>query len=215
VQQAAQQKALAGTPQQTAQLVSEKTQQFLQDPSLGRDPEAQKQLRLDQLRRQQAEQFEQARQATGGIANLGINLQDLVSEQVRQRQELQDTGRQFDIDEENRRQQELISALAQGRDTAGLEQAIQTGDIQNLLATGQGALGFAELASKQDILLSQQDFEATQSALDQQFQLAVQNNDINAQKDILGQQLAFEQKQADLGRRKWLTLKLLLIRIYL
>lgn len=200
VQQTAQQKALAGTPQQTAQLVSQQTQGLLQDPSMGRDPEAEKNLALDQLRRRQAESFEQFRQATGGVANTGVNLQDLVSAQLQQRQEMTDTGRQLDIDEQNRRQQEMINALAQGRETAQLEQGLQTGDIQNLLATGEGALGFAELASKQDILLSEQDFAATQKALDDQLKLAIQANDINAQKDILGQQLEFEKKQAELGR---------------
>lgn len=200
VVQTAQQRAITGAPPETLQQVSGRTQEFLADPTLGRDPEATKRATLDQLSRQQAQGFEAFRQATGGEAATGVNVQDLLATQLQQRQERTDVERQLDIDEQNRRQQELIAALGEGRATAGLEQAVQTGDIQNLIDAAGGALGFAELASQRDILLSEQDFSATQNQLNQQFELAVQSNDINAQKTILGQKLAFEAKQAELGR---------------
>lgn len=200
VVQGAQQQALGGVQTGTTGLVTQKTQELLQDPSLGRDPQAERKLATDQLRREQAQDFEALRQATGGVANTGINLQNLVSAQLQQRQERTDVGRQFDIDEQDRRQNELVNALVQGRETAGLEQAQQTAGIQDLISAAGGALGFAELASKKDVLLSQQEFETTQAALDKDFQLAVQNNDLQGQKDILSQQLAFENKQAQLGR---------------
>lgn len=199
VVQQAQTQAMQGTNTGTSSLVSQQTQSLLKDPSLGKDYEAQKKLALDQLARKQASDLEALRQATGGTANLGINVQDLMQMQLGQRQERTDIGRQYDIDAQQQKQKDMLAALAAGKETVGMEQGLATSNIQNMITASGGALGFAELAAKQDILLSQQDFQAAQNALDKELKLAMQSNDINAQKSILEKQLAFEAKQQALG----------------
>lgn len=196
---AAQQKAQQGTTMQTANLVSQQAQNLLQNPSQDTDYEAQKKLALDTLQRTQAQDLEAMRQATGGVANTGVNIADLLSTQLSQRQEKTDLSRQMDIDAQAQKQQDLLNALAAGQEAVSMEQGLQTSDINNMINAAGGALGFAELASKQDILLSEQDFTAEQNALAQEYALAIQSNDIEAQKDILTKQLAFEAQQAALG----------------
>jgi len=177
VVETAQQKAIQGTPSQTASLVSQNAQNLLKDPSMGKDYDAQKKLSMDQLAKQQSSDLEKLRQSTGGTANLGFNIGNLASAQLQQRQEKTNLSQQMDIDAQQQKLSDGLAALTAGQQTVGMEQSLQSGDIDNLIKTSDGALSFAELASKENMFTSQQEWDTTESQLQKDFEMAMTQGD--------------------------------------
>ena len=196
----AQQKAVGGFTSEEFNRLNELTQQFMQDPSLGRDPELAKQKAMDEFNKQRAQGFEAYRQATGGEAGLGPREESLLAMQLQTSSERAAFERDIDLQEEDRKREQLMQALAVGTGNVQLQQEIYQGDINAMIASAGGALGFAELAQRENILLSEQEYDKWKTQYTGELQTSLQSNDINAVRQNLQTQLDFEKHQAGLGR---------------
>lgn len=196
-----QRKAVAGFKPEELNRLNELAQQFMQDPNLGRDPELAKKKAMDEFNEQRAQSFEAYRQATGGAAGIGPREESLLAMQLQTGAERAAFSRDIDIQEEEIKRKNLLEALAVGTQNVQLQQGIYQGDIDAMIASAGGALGFAELAQRENILLSEQEYDRWKTQYTGDLQTNLQKNDINAVRQNLQTQLDFEKQQAALGRQ--------------
>lgn len=175
-------------------------QQYLQDPSLGGNPDLAKQKALEEFDRERAQGFEQWRQTMGHVAGKGAVQEEGLAMQLAGATERARLGRDIDIQQQELKRQQMMEALALASGHVGQQQEIWKGNIEAMIQAAGGALGFAELAMKEKILLSEQEYDRWKTEYQGNLQTALQSNDIEAVRDNLNFQLDFEAQQAELGR---------------
>ena len=198
--QTAQQKALTGFQSPESDLLNQRVNELLQDPSLGRNPDLARQIAMDEFDKNRAGAIEAFRQQTGAIAGSGNIDELLLSKSLEAAEGRTALERQMELEDQELKKTEMFDALAAGTTNVQLQQAIQTGDINNLINAAGGALGFADLAMRENIALSDQDFTLTRDQFAREHDLALQSNDENKARSLLQKQLDFETQQASLGR---------------
>lgn len=198
VLQTAQQQALTGLQTPIQGLVQQKTQQLLEAPQV--PDQRVKQLALEQFDVQRAQAQEAARQGLADVAGAG-QIQDLfLREALGAGERRAQFGTRLDIEAQQRAQEANLRALSEGRATLEQQQQLQTGGIQNLLASRQGSEAEA-----------QREFAAGESAIERGLKVFTQSQDIAAQQNLAtlqgkiqqGLQLTaqdFQGVQADLDR---------------
>jgi hypothetical protein len=200
VLQTAQNRAIGQANSPVQQLVSQRAQEVL-NPQTPFNEQEFIQTAIDKANREQAQAFEQARQATGGVSNVGMNDKALGQLALQGRQQIADLKRTVPIEARNAAFADMAQRIELGNKTAANESAIRAQDIANLVAVRGAAEGDLERDFKMTTLLAEQDFQKEITGTQQAHQLAMQNNDITAARETLKQQLAFEEAQSKLGRQ--------------
>jgi len=200
VVQGAQEKALGGFQSEEYNLLNQRVNELLQDPSLGRNPELAKQIALDEYNKNQAQAIEAFRQQTGNIAGSGNIDEMLLAKNLEAAEGRTELERKMELEEQELKRKDMFDALAAGSQNVQMQSAIQTGDIDNMINAAGGALGFADLAMRENIALSELDYNKTRDGLTREHDLLVQSGNFEQADKVLEKQLAFEDKQAELGR---------------
>jgi hypothetical protein len=206
VVQKAQQVALQGPQTQTQNLVSQQTQNLRKDPNAGIDYNKQNQSQMEAFDFNQQKALEAQRQKTADVSNTGQNLYDLTDLALKTNLDRSGLSSQLTAQSQKDARANLVQALAEGRSTAATEQAgfgAQLSGLATAQSTGSQASDQAfqwamkntdqsfakEMTDIQNKFtsgerVSGQDFASAQASLDRQQQLAIQNNDIQAQQNI-------------------------------
>ena len=217
VLQAGQNRALQGFQSPTGQMLSQQTQQLLQNPQMGVNPQQQVQQNLETYDQQRAQAMEAARQKLAPVMHTGEARGDFMDLAIQGAQQRAQFESEQTAAAQQQARQNLLDALAAGRETAETERKRFATDIgalvdirgaaegqeersfeqaeratdrgmdvakTNLAATlqvgsqimdQQGQMALAELQGKidQGLLLTGQDFQATQAELDRQLEQAI------------------------------------------
>lgn len=156
-------------PSQVQQQVTNQTQNLLNNPTQGWSGEQYKQNQLSNYDDQQAKLFESMRQKFADTANTGMFQKDALSNQLQAVKDRRTLGSDIDYENRDYQRQSLIDALAQGRETEGMNQGIKSSIIDNLAKAIQSGEGEANRATdtqarregySQDILLKNMDTES-------------------------------------------------------
>lgn len=230
--QAGQQAVTRGFQTPTLDLTQQRTQDFLNDPMMGRDPRDIKTQKMDVFNREIARAAQRAKEEAapvygagevrGELADLGLRL---AQERAKYSSELDEqlydqmTERMLRSIEEGRRTEESARARqatqiggiaqisgamegAEGRAFQQAENAIQRGmDLATRTGDQNFQLALTELQGKiqSGLMVQEQDFDASQAALDRQQQLTMQGTDINAKREFLDTQLDFDRMKMERG----------------
>lgn len=184
----ANQQAQQGFQSPNAQLTSQQTQALLKDPNQGMDFDAYRRNQLSQIDSQQADALEAARQGLVGASGSSLAQNNLMGIALKGIENKANFTNQLDASIANQRSQNLLNALAAGRETTGMELGISEQNLNSLLA----ARGAAEPE------LNRQQ-TSSENAMNRGLELALQSNEINAQKEALSQQLAMDKWKAESG----------------
>lgn len=202
VLQTAQTAAIQGMtqPHTTLNQTSQATQQLLKNPSGQFNPQQYKTLQMDQFNRDQGNQLEALRQQTAPVANTGSNLQGLIGVALQHGQQRADLDRGIDLDLANKTQEDLIKAIAEGRQTSQSESDINAQAINNLVNVRGSAEG-EENRTLQEKLEADKNW-LTQQGIDLQ-KAEIEGYTDASGKHVMGKlELAAAQYGIDLGRWK-------------
>jgi hypothetical protein len=169
----ANQLAQQGFQSPNAQLTSQQTQALLKDPSQGMDFDAYRRNQLSQLDSQQADALEAARQGLVGASGSSLAQNNLMGIALKGIENKANFTNQLDASIANQRSQNLLNALAAGRETTGMELGISEQNLNSLLA----ARGAAEPE------LNRQQ-TSSENALNRALELTLQSNDLQGNKEL-------------------------------
>lgn len=202
-----QQTVLGQQQSQVMPLLQQQTSSYLQDPNLGYNPAANKQMQLEQYDRQASQAAEAARQQLGDTSQSGELKSDYLKTLLTNVQNRGDLSRKIDTEAATQNQTNLLNALAQGRAQVGTENETNTANINDLVAARGAAEGERSQDSAnaqqmavldktygQDMakLVATQNWTGAQNELDRQAAIAKQNNDIAAQQNIVKLQASLD-----------------------
>ncbi len=156
-----------------AQLTSQQTQALLKDPNQGMDFDAYRRNQLSQIDSQQADALEAARQGLVGASGSSLAQNNLMGIALKGIENKANFTNQLDASIANQRSQNLLNALAAGRETTRMEQGISEQNLNSLLA----ARGAAEPELNRQ--LTEQ-----QNALNRTLELTLQSNDLQGNKEL-------------------------------
>lgn len=211
-----QQTVLGQQPSQVMPLLQQKTASYLQDPNLGYNPAANKQMQLEQYDREASKAMEAARQQLGDTSQSGELKNEFLKNVLTNTQNRGDLSRKIDTEAATQNQTNLLNALAQGRAQVGTENETNTANINDLVAARGAAEGERSQDSAnaqqmavldktfgQDMakMLAQNDWQGAQNDLNRQFELTKQSNDINAQSAIIEKQIALDKWKQENGQQ--------------
>lgn len=165
-----QQRAIQGYQSPTLNMTSQKTQQLLQNPGQGYNYDQAKTMANDQYNRSMSDQMEALRQQTATVSNTGQNKQDLLGVALQIGQGRVDNARKTEMEVAQKKQDDLIKALAEGRATTATESGIHSQNIADLMSVRQGAEGEEN-----------RKFQGSENAIDRGLQLAIKNADTESQ----------------------------------
>lgn len=228
-----QQNVMQGNQQAISPMIQQRTQQLLENPTLGYDPTQYKQMQMEQFDRQSANAMEAARQKLGDTSQAGYLQRDYLNNALVNEQNRSDLSRSIDQTNYENSMNAFTKALAEGRTTEKQSADIATMGIDNLVkargaAEGERAqtqadsqqMAVLEKTFGQDMakLVASQDWQSAQNQLDRDAAIAKQSNDINAQQNLvklqasldmerLGKTQDFTAFQADLDRRQQLAVQ--------
>ena len=169
----ANQLAQHGFQSPNAQLTSQQTQALLKDPNQGMDFDAYRRNQLSQLDSQQADALEAARQGLVGASGSSLAQNNLMGIALKGIENKANFTNQLDASIANQRSQNLLNALAAGRETTGMELGISEQNLNSLLA----ARGAAEPE------LNRQQ-TSSENALNRALELTLQSNDLQGNKEL-------------------------------
>ena len=209
--QQAQQQAAAGFQSENQNRLQQMTGTLLQDPSMGRNYDAEKEATMAKFDRERSQSLESFRRATGGIAGSSDRQEELLRRFASGAFEKAQLGSQLETNQAEQRRKDLLTAFDVGQKQVGQESQLYQNQLQNLLQSSEGQRGFdemnsrekiafAEMANQRNIQLNDQQFKGVQQALAQEHAMALQSNDINASRSALERDLAFRENQSRLGR---------------
>jgi len=177
---------------QVQNLVNEKTTGLLQDPNLGWNGESYKNTQLSNYDKNEAQLFESLRQQFADSADTGQFRKEGLQNQLDSLGKRRTLESGIDYENRDYNQKSLLSALAEGRATETQNQTIQNTPIDNLVKALQAGEGDAQRTADVDTREDVQDYQSQQADLDRKLELAVQNNDIVAQKELTAQKAALD-----------------------
>jgi len=155
-------------------LVSQKSAELLEDPNQGLDVSSYKQNLMDQFNRSQSQAMEAARQKLGATSQSGELQNEFLKNALYGAQQRADLSSQTDYDLSNLQKQNLIDALAAGREGVSSASDAYTAYINNLATVGGMAEGQEERT-----------FEERMAILEAELESAEADKDVERQKEIL------------------------------
>lgn len=155
-------------------LVSQKSAELLEDPNQGLDVSSYKQNLMDQFNRSQSQAMEAARQKLGATSQSGELQNEFLKNALYGAQQRADLSSQTDYDLSNLQKQNLIDALASGREGVSSASDAYTAYINNLATVGGMAEGQEERT-----------FEERMAILEAELESAEADKDVERQKEIL------------------------------
>lgn len=206
---------LSQQPSSVMPLLQKQTANYLNDPSLGYNPAANKQMQLEQFDRQNSQAMEAARQQLGDTSQSGQLQNEFLKNVLTNTANRGDLSRKIDTEAAQQNQQNLLNALGAGRAQVATENETNTSGINNLVAARGAAEGeraqtqsdaqqmaVLEKTFGQDMakLVATQDWQGAQNLLNHDFELARQTKDINAQSSIIDRQLALDKWKQENGQ---------------
>lgn len=169
----ANQQAQQGFQSPNAQLTSQQTQALLKDPNQGMDFDAYRRNQLSQIDSQQADALEAARQGLVGASGSSLAQNNLMGIALKGIENKANFTNQLDASIANQRSQNLLNALAAGRETTGMELGISEQNLNSLLA--------ARGASEPELNRQQ---TSSENALNRALELTLQSNDLQGNKEL-------------------------------
>jgi len=197
----------AQAPNPTLDMTSQKTQELLQNPNQGFDANKQKQQTMESFDRERANALKAMQGEAADTAFLGTTIDKLSNQYLQGAEDRVMLERDTDLQNQQQERQNLLAALAEGRNTSTAEQNRFTsniGALTNVIGSGEGQ--------------QNREFTGTQAGLDRTQQLLVQSNDLAGQKDIanlqniaesgrLATQQDFQKAQSALDRAQQLAVQ--------
>lgn len=196
--QTAQQQAMGQSfePTELQQKVTQRATELIDKPMGDYDPEKQKQAQLEQYNADWAKSFENMRRTYGGASGSGLVQQEALNNILARNIDRQTLESQLDQQNYENYLNSMTTAIGTGQQVAASNEEIFNQRLSNL--GNVYSMDQAERMQKQEqqntieTLKINQDWQGAQNELDRQMQVALQNNDIAAQKELQLLQQDFE-----------------------